>query len=342
MNNVLRIIDANANRAREALRVMEEAARFLLDDAALTECLKQIRHNLATQLQTIQGLASARDTPGDVGTHIQLPSEQDRASANDVVIAAGKRLSEALRAIEEYGKTLDANFASAIEQLRYRGYDAEQRLNLAMLPPKAPQWKLCVLISQSLCPPGGWAKVAQAAIEGGADCIQLREKQMDSRDLLDRAQKLVALCRPRNVNVIINDRPDIALLADACGVHLGQTDLPCTQVRRLFQHRLLVGISTSCMDQAHQALRDGADYCGVGPMFNTTTKQKDVIVDPTYLKQYLAWNRLPHLAIGGVSPENISALVSAGVRGIALSSAICASPDPAAMTHRLIELLAVN
>src|SRR5947207_2797895 len=135
MPSVLRIIDANANRAREALRVMEEAARFVLDDAPLTEAIKQLRHDLATALALIDGLEANRDTPGDVGTSIKTEGEMSRASVADVVIAAGKRLSEAFRAIEEYSKTLGEQacpVASTIERLRYRGYDVEQRLNRAV------------------------------------------------------------------------------------------------------------------------------------------------------------------------------------------------------------------
>lgn len=335
MNKVLRILDANANRAREALRVMEEAARFLLDDAQLTTTLKQIRHDLTAQLARIDGLEAARDTPGDVGTRIATASEGERASEIQVVIAAGKRLSEALRAIEEYGKTIDPEFAAAVEQLRYRGYDVEQRLNRAMTAPVAPQWRLCVLISESLCPGGDWLGVAAAAIDGGADCIQLREKNLDGGELLTRARQLIELCRPRHVSAIINDRPDIALLAGADGVHLGQTDLPCTQVRRLVGSHLLIGVSTSCLPQAEQALRDGADYCGVGPMNQTTTKHKDHIVGPDYLRQYVGWNKLPHLAIGGITPDNIGELVDAGAAGVAVSSAICAADDPRAVAQAM-------
>ena len=118
MPSVLRIIDANANRAREAIRVMEEAARFVLDDPALTESLKQLRHDLATQLANFRGfrgqLEANRDTPGDVGTTIQTAGESVRQSVADVVTAAGKRLSEAFRAIEEYAKVIDPHFAAAI------------------------------------------------------------------------------------------------------------------------------------------------------------------------------------------------------------------------------------
>src|SRR5215510_5818105 len=110
MPSVLRILDANANRAREALRVMEEAARFILDDAELCALIKGIRHELAAALAGVPGLPGGleanRDTPGDVGTAIKGASEMRRDSVAGVAIAAGKRLSEALRAIEEYAKTL--------------------------------------------------------------------------------------------------------------------------------------------------------------------------------------------------------------------------------------------
>jgi thiamine-phosphate pyrophosphorylase len=339
MPSVLRIIDANANRAREALRVMEEAARFVLDDAPLTEAIKQLRHDLAAQLRRIDALEANRDTPGDVGTHIATSSEAARASVADVAIAAGKRLSEALRTIEEYSKTINVDVAAHVEQLRYRGYDIEQSLTRALATGRATQWSLCVLISESLCPGGDWLKVARAAVEGGADCIQLREKQIDGGDLLDRTRRLIDICRPKDAAVIVNDRPDIALLAGADGVHVGQSDLPCADVRKLVGRQLLLGVSTSQLHEAKQAQRDGADYCGVGPMFPTATKRKDVIVGPTYLKQYLAWNKLPHLAIAGITPDNIDQLLAVGVRGVAVSSIVCGADDPAAVAGQLIDRL---
>ncbi len=341
MPDVMRILDANANRAREALRVMEEAARFVLDDAELTGSLKQLRHDLAAQLTIVAGLDAGRDTPGDVGTRIATDAEARRASVADVVIAAGKRLSEALRAIEEYGKTIDADFAGAIETLRYRGYDIEQRLNRALGSGRTAQWALCVLISESLCSDGDWLAVARAAVDAGADCIQLREKQLDARELLNRARQLVALCRSRAA-VIVNDRPDIALLAGADGVHLGQTDLPCAEARRLVGRRLLIGVSTSRIEEAQQALLDGADYCGVGPMFATTTKHKDVIVGPDYLRQYVAWGKLPHLAIGGITSNHIAELSGAGVRGVAVSRAVCSADDPADVVRQIMDQCRTN
>ncbi len=342
MPGVRRILDANANRAREALRVMEDAARFVLDDTALSRQLKQLRHDLAEVMSNIGPLNGWRDTPGDVGTTITTGREMDRSGVADVAAAAGKRLSEALRALEEFGKTLEpaaGRFAPAIEQLRYRGYALEQQLNTALGSGAVKQWRLCVLISESLCPDRDWLRVARAVVKGGADCIQLREKDLDAGELLDRTHELVAMCRPKGVSVIVNDRPDVALLAGADGVHLGQTDLPCAEARKLVGTQLLIGVSTSNLDQAKQALQDGADYCGVGPMFPTTTKHKPEIVGPAYLKEYLAWNKLPHLAIGGISPGNIAELNAVGVCGVAVSSAVCKTKEPHAATRQLINAL---
>lgn len=342
MSDVLRILDANANRAREALRVMEEAARFLLNDADLTQAVKTLRHDLAAALSGACGLQAHRDTPGDVGTQIATDSEQTRASATEVVVAAGKRLSEALRAIEEYAKTLSQgppNLAASVEQLRYRGYDLEKRLSAAMPTGRAPQWRVCVLLTGSLCRLP-WQDVLDQALNAGADCVQLREKDLGGAELLDRASHMAERCRAAGAASIVNDRPDAALLSGADGVHVGQTDLPVPAVRRLAGRRLLVGVSTSCLGEARAARAAGADYAGVGPMFATTTKHKPVLAGPEYLAAYLddeALRGLPHLAIGGIAPDNMAALVAAGVGGVAVSSAVCASQRPGEAVRRLLQ-----
>ncbi len=336
MGSVLRILDANANRAREALRVMEEAARFILDDRALSEVCKTLRHDLTAALAALGDLTASRDTPADVGTALTTAGEAHRGSIAEVAAAAGKRLSEALRALEEYGKLIDAGAAGRIEQLRYRGYDLEQRLDRALQHTRGRQWRLCVLITESLCRQGDWLAVATAAIEGGADCLQLREKTLEGGPLLRRARKLVELARPRGVGVVVNDRLDVALAAEADGVHLGQGDLPCREARQLAGGRLLIGVSTSDLAEAQQAMADGANYCGVGPMFATTTKQKDRIVGPAYMRTFVgALPGVPHLAIGGITVDNAGQVIAAGGRGLAVSSAVCGAADPAAAVRAL-------
>jgi thiamine-phosphate pyrophosphorylase len=341
---LLRIIDANANRAREGLRVLEDIARFALDSPSLSSELKHLRHDLAAAMALLPAdrsrLLASRGSDKDVGATIKTASEGDRADIPAVAAAAASRLTEALRSLEEAAKAIPASSAAgAFERLRYRAYTADQRLTAALGAfARRRQWKLCVLITGSLCKQA-WDEVAAGAIRAGADCIQLREKSLPDRELLSRARRLVEMARPANVGVIVNDRPDIALLAGADGVHVGQTDLSVRDVRTIAGLRLIVGVSTENIQQAREAAEAGADYLGVGPMFATTTKDKPRIVGPAYLREYLADERLarvPHLAIGGVTPENIAELRAAGARGVAVSSAVCAAPDPEAACRRLL------
>lgn len=334
--SALRLLDANANRAREALRVMEDYARFIVDDADLSARLKSIRHDLRAALDRLPAgwLEANRDAPGDVGTTITAESESRRTNVAQVVIAAGKRLGESLRSIEEYLKPIDAQAAAAIEALRYRAYDAEQRLQRRLGTVTAPQWRVCVLLTESLCTLP-WLEVLDAAIEGGADCIQLREKDLEDGKLLGRATVVVERCRAAGAASVVNDRADVALLVGADGVHLGQADLPVGHVRRLVGRQLLIGVSTSNLAQAEAAAKAGADYCGVGPMFPTTTKDKPHLAGPEYLREYVQKVPLPHLAIGGITDRNVGELVEAGAVGVAVSSYVCSSDDPAAAVRRL-------
>jgi len=339
MNPVHRIIDANCNRAREAMRVMEEASRFILNDPLLTRKIKEMRHDFRLAIESMPDVADyaivSRDTPGDVGTGITTESERSRQNIREVVIAAGKRLSESLRAIEEFSKTISPEAAAAIEALRYRGYETEKLLTVRLGVKERPQWVLCLLLTEALCLKN-WMQVAEAALRGGADCIQLREKHLPDRELLNRSLKLKELCEEYGAALIINDRADVALLSEATGVHTGQGDLPAEKVRQLTFGRCLMGVSTSNLREAEAAAGAGADYCGVGPMFPSTTKKKDLIAGPRYLEQFTErFPHLPHLAIGGITPENIAEL--RGVKGVAVSSAICGADDPQSVTAEIVE-----
>jgi len=338
---VARIIDANANRAREAMRVMEDAARFALDDSSLSEDLKSLRHDLRRALERLPDgwIEANRDTPGDVGTAVTTEGEKSRAGLADIVIAAGKRLGEAMRVIEEAGKTVDPAFAAQIEALRYRAYDIEQRLQLRLGTGRARQWRICVLLTESICK-RPWEDVLRAIIDGGADCIQVREKEMDGALLAQRVARAIKLARPAGVSVIVNDRADIALAMGADGVHVGEHDLSIHDVRRIAGRTLLVGASTHDPDEAKAAVEVGADYCGVGAMFATAIKPERTPSGPEYLRAFIErYPNTPHLAIGGVGPENIDQLVEAGCRGVAVSSAVCGADEPAAVVRSLREAI---
>jgi len=331
---VARILDANANRAREALRVLEDTARLGLDHAPLARRYKKLRHDLAGAVRALGPLAGARDTPGDVGTAIQTEAESTRRTVRDVAAAAAKRLTEALRALEEFAKLRGPAAGAAFEAIRYRAYEAE-RLLLAAVGGAARQWRLCVILTADQCPGGRWRRVARAALDAGADCLQLRDKNLSDAERLDRAAALVALARG-GADVVVNDRLDIALAAGAAGVHLGVGDLPIDAARRQAGGDLLIGASTHSLAEAKAALAAGADGCGVGAVFPTDTKRRRPS-GLAYVRRFTERHPgVPHLAIGGITPDNAAAVVDAGARGLAVSAVVCRAAKPEAVVRKLL------
>jgi thiamine-phosphate pyrophosphorylase len=336
---VLRLLDTNANRAREALRVVEDYARFVLDSAQLCGQLKSLRHELSQTLRswTDESIIH-RDTPGDVGTDIKTASETTRRDLADVVTAAAKRLGEALRSIEEFLKTKSPADAARIESIRYRFYAIEQTLAATLRPrERFAAVRLYVLISESACK-NGWLAAAEAAIDGGADCLQLREKGLGDRELLARAEQLTRLCHGRGVLCIINDRPDIAALAGADGVHLGQDDLPAAEARRIVGTRGIIGVSTHNLDQARAAILAGADYIGVGPIFKSPTKPRDFVAGLEYAAAAAALP-IPKVGIAGIGLENVDDVLAAGIPAIAVTAAVTGCQDVREAARQLKEKL---
>jgi thiamine-phosphate pyrophosphorylase len=340
-SNIRRIIDANANRAREAMRVAEEAARFALERPDLAEALKRLRHDLRAALARLdaRGLVLSRDTAGDVGTAIWTESERSRAGALDVARAAFKRLTEALRAIEEYGKVLDAEMAARVERLRYRAYDLEKRFEEASRPAaKLAAGGLCALLTESLCR-RPWAEVLRGILAGGAAAVQVREKGMADGQLLARAREAARAAHEAGALAIVNDRPDIAVLAAADGVHAGQGDLAPHEARRIVGPDRIVGVSTHSLAQALAAAEAGADYVGCGPMFQSGTKPQEVVPGTALAAEVAREVGVPVMAIGGITAAGAAEVLAAGVKWLAVSSAVCAAGDPEAETRRLVEVI---
>ena len=334
--SVLRLLDANANRAREALRVLEDYARFVLDDRELSAGLKGIRHEATAVLRTLLGEAIVyRDTPGDVGVSNKTQAELHRADISEVVTAAGKRLGEALRAIEEYLKTIAPTDAARIERLRYSFYEIEQRLSRTLCRAKHfADVCLYVLITEKCCR-RHWLETAELALVGGADCLQLREKELEGREVLHRAKQLVELCRRHGRLCIINDRVDVAILSDADGVHVGQEDLPAAEVRKLVGKDKIIGVSTHKIEQARRAYLDGADYIGVGPMYRSSTKPREFVAGVEYARQVAKEVPIPAVAIAGITAANVDEVVAAGVRAVAVTAAVLDADDPKAAAAEL-------
>lgn len=341
---VWRILDSNANRAREALRVLEEHARFVLDDEALTERIKRRRHELAAALEQLSpsDRLANRDVEHDVGTGISTDSEAVRSDGGAVVAAAAGRATEALRCLEEYGKVFDRGFAARIEQLRYAVYTIEQDIRLTG-PRRAGlrAARLHVLITEALCA-GPWLTVCEQAVAGGADVLQLREKRLPDAELLDRARRLRVLTTERHVLFVVNDRPDIARLCGADGVHVGQNDLSVSDARRIAGPTVLVGKSTHSVEQARAALAERPDYLAVGPMFASATEPERPVQGPELLAAVAAFAGCPVVAIGGIKTDRLGGLdIRDGVQ-IAVCKAIIGSSDARASARALADAVSAG
>lgn len=347
MNDVLyRIIDANFNRCREAFRVMEEYCRFGLNSPALSGRAKGLRHALCSAVSQLDAakLLSCRDTDGDVGKTTAVAGQLKRQSLEDCFTAAAKRAGEALRAIAEASQAVDGELAATAEKLRFETYKLEKDvvLTAAALAKFGPV-RLYVLINAgpetSVCEVLG---TAHACIDGGADCLQLRAKGLTDKALLALAEQFTAVCKDGGAVSIINDRVDIAVLSGADGVHLGQDEVSPAQARRLARTPLILGASTHSQAELEAALAAGYDYIAVGPAFASPTKPDVPVAGIDYLRPAVAQLEkagVPHVAIGGITADNLDTLLDSGIRTIAVSSAVCDKESPEKHCEKLKKLL---
>ena len=182
--------------------------------------------------------------------------------------------------------------------------------------------------------------IVRAAIAGGVTAVQLREKEASTREMIEMGRVLLAITRAAGVPLIVNDRVDVALALNADGVHVGQADMPAALARRLIGSDRILGVSAATVAEAEQAVRDSADYLGVGDVYGTPSKPD--AGPPIGLEGLAAVARavrVPVVAIGGITPENAAATISAGAVGVAVISAIVGAPDPLAAARQLREVV---
>jgi thiamine-phosphate pyrophosphorylase len=358
---VLRVLDAAANRAREGLRVVEDYVRFVLDDRHLTGLCKQLRHDLTDVLSRIspEERFAARETQADVGTELSTAAEENRGETAAVLAANVGRLQESLRSLEEFGKVFDAahgnwsgsciataeadvqlspqpaGLAAVFKQLRYGAYTLQRSIEITRSSiERLAAARLYVLIDgrQSA---DEFQRLAGSLIAAGVDVLQLRDKRLGDRELLDRARLLSIMTQGTKTLFVMNDRPDVAALAQADGVHLGQEEISVKDARSIIGPHALVGVSTHSVEQARRAVLDGANYIGVGPTFASPTKQFSQYPGVELLRAVAAEIRLPAFAIGGISRDNLDEVLAAGFTRIAVSSAIIEAADPAQAAREL-------
>ncbi|MDD2978338.1 MAG: thiamine phosphate synthase [Hespellia sp.] len=199
-------------------------------------------------------------------------------------------------------------------------------------------YTLYLCTDRGLMSTGNLEDAVEQAVRGGTTVVQLREKDCSSAEFYETARKVKKITDAANVPLIINDRVDIALAADADGVHVGQSDLPAAVVRKIIGPDKIVGVSTATVEEAVKAQEDGADYIGVGAMFATGTKQNTRAVSMERLAEIRKAVDIPIVVIGGINETNAAQFNGTGINGLAVVSAIISKPDITAAAGTLRDI----
>jgi thiamine-phosphate pyrophosphorylase len=230
-------------------------------------------------------------------------------------------------------------FGQAMEAVRYRAYTLERTLVLGVpARRRLADARLYVLVTLAQCRLSLAGTIAEAAA-GGAQVVQLREKNLDDKALLARASEVRRLTRAAGILFIMNDRPDLALLSDADGVHLGQDDMSVREARQILGPHALIGVSTHNLEQVRRAVRDGAGYIGLGPTFPSGTKSFADFPGLDFVREAVAETSLPAFVIGGVTRDNLASVLAAGAGRVAVSQAVCQADDPRKAAAELRQML---
>jgi thiamine-phosphate pyrophosphorylase len=322
---VLRIIDANANRCAEGLRVVEEIARFCLEDAALTERLKEIRHEVRRTVGRIaKGSLSHRDSTGDVGRSSATLSELSRGTLGAVARANFARAEEALRVLEEFGKLLDQPAARRLKSLRFTLYTVEGDFfgvpGAFARMPGAPF--LYAVLDRSSVASAGVASAAEALVAGGADMMQYRAKNVDVAEKRRDVVSILGAARGAQVPVLVNDDVELARETGAHGVHVGALDMPPREAREMLGPGRIIGVTIETLAGLDCVPVDVIDYIAVGAIYPSPTKPGARVVGLDFLREVRSRIATPLVAIGGIGPANAEEVLDAGADGIAVVSAL--------------------
>ena len=345
-SGIWRAVDASANRAAEALRVLEDVLRFGLDDEHLTRLAKDLRHDLAGVLSR-HGLwrrTAARDVIGDVGVGVAAEATLARGGLTDLVAANAARATQALRSLQECAAVVAAEAAAGFESIRYRTYTLERAALAAVRSAdRLAGVSLCVLVD------GGhdavsFARLVESLVEAGVRMFQIRDKSLPVPLLADRVRTALAIVRrggeATRPIVVVNDRVDVAAAVSADGAHVGADDLPVPLTRRVVGPERLVGRTAHDVAEARAAVVEGADYLGIGPCFPSPTKAFADHAPPEFLRTVCREVSLPTFAIGGITVDRLESLVALGVRRVAVASAVTRAPDPPRAARDLIDTVA--
>jgi thiamine-phosphate pyrophosphorylase len=310
---ILRMMDANLNRATEGLRVAEDVVRFVLDDDKLTAKLKNIRHEVVKQAKVIScQLSVVRDVKGDVGSKRSTKSEGRRTNIVDVFMANIKRAEESVRVFEETSKLFDQKLAPKFKKIRFELYDIERTAALILKKKIKLDSPLHIITDNTLG--HSHMEIMREASKAGAKVFQYRDKLSVASCQLSVAMQMSKYAKAHGLTLIVNDNLNLAKKVDADGVHLGAESAK-SEVRKWKEWQKtgkIVGISASNMAEARRAQALGADYIGFGPVFKTPIKPLAKPTGIKYLTRVTKQVTIPVVAIGGVCAQTIGQVMASG------------------------------
>jgi len=325
---------------------MEEIARMVLDDVESTAKLKALRHNLIeVDFGTYHKLIQSRNSVNDIGASLEVAGDEKTRDLKSVLIANARRVQQGLRVLEEFSRMPEISMSSNIfSDARFEVYKLEQDLigKLGRQEKKRILNGLYVILDMELLKGKDYLEITRKIIRGGCRIIQLRDKFNNKRIIYSEASELRDLCKSYNVVFVVNDHVDIAIAVQADGVHVGQKDLPVSVVRELVPLNMIVGCSVTSIDLALKAVHEGADYLGVGSIFNTATKSDAEVIGLEGLSNIKQVSTVPVFAIGGINHDNVRNVMSTGVDGIAVITAVLLAEDPENATREFIKLMGLD
>ncbi len=323
---IYQIIDANLDRAREGLRVLEDWARFGLGE---NECVAKIKNYRQILGKNHLGVyKQSRNHIDDQCKGLTHQEQVNRSAPEQIISSNAGRVQEALRVIEEFTRLHNHKLSKIASEIRYEIYTLEIDL-LRLSKFKKSQEILkendLYLITS---PKENLLEIIEEILIAGVRIIQHRFKKGSDKDHLEEAIEIKNLCRKYNALLIINDRVDIALASNADGIHLGQDDLDLKTARQLLGYSKIIGVSANNEIDISNALKEGCDYIGIGPVFATETKKNKKPIGIKKIRTLTKDLNIPWFAIGGIKTNNISHLKNYGFKKVALVSQLMNSKDP--------------
>jgi len=320
------IIDANLDRAREGLRVLEDWARFALGKKEYVERIKNFRQILGKN--HLEVYKQSRNHFEDKCKGLAHQEQINRKTSKQIISSNSARVQEALRVIEEFSRLDNKGLSKVASEIRYEIYTLEVELlslsNLKKSEEILKENALYFITDQK----ENILEIIEEILIAGVRIIQYRFKTGTDKDRLQEAIRIKNLCERYNSLLIINDRIDIALASNADGIHLGQDDLDLKTARKLLGYSKIIGISANNEIDISNALKGGCNYIGIGPVFESTTKKNKKPIGIEKIKTLTKDLNIPWFAIGGINSNNISYLKSNGFKKVALVSQLINSEDP--------------